>query len=120
MRCRSKAIEMCCGKRNGGRTYIFRELLFLFGHFHSCSTHLWELCSTMGHCLHNQIIVFSVLTKLRWIQSVWGENKGPRGSYVRDTVLVLTCGKVVGKPPRWHRDRRLEEDKNREEEKKKK
>lgn len=58
------------------------------------------------------------LTKLRWIQAVWGENKGPRGSYLKDAVLVLTCGKVVGKPPRWHRDRRLEEDKNREEEKK--
>lgn len=110
----SKATEMCCGQRNGGRTTCsasFPPFSQLF-------------CTPSGAAQYNGTLfaqqdhrVLS-LTKLRWIQSVWGENKGPRGSCLRDTVLVLTCGKVVGKPPRWHRDCRLEEDKNREEEKK--
>lgn len=35
------------------------------------------------------------------------------GSRLRDTMLVLTCGKVLREPPRRHWNRRLEEDKNR-------
>lgn len=118
----SKATEMCCGQRNGSKTQIFRFNSFVSVSFPPLSQLFY---TPLGTLQYNETLfaqpdhrVLS-LTKLRWIQSVWGENKGPWGSYLRDAVLVLTCGKVVGKPPRWHWDRRLEEDENREEEEKK-
>lgn len=87
---------------------MFTAVLHTFGN----SAAQWDtVCTTGSSCSQsNEVKMDSVSL---------GGNKGPWGSYLRAAVLVLTCGKVVGKSPRWHRDCRLEEEKNREEEEKK-